>query len=645
MSGKNENEIESPEPDIPADKSNSIELIATKEVIVRPYSYNIDLVAEKEENDKYYDTKEKEAESESANFVAVTTDRTRTLEGHETSTRSTGNEDFDFHKVALETGSPALSHCSVDEEKLENMKVEDRETRQSKEIETAEDNGEDKTEGKLQVQNCQVLKLNLKLSSNKLTQVPLTPTSPVQGDCQTESIENFSPLLAESVTSSTPFEETSHPEDTVEMRRETSPRQKASLSVLRSTSETSTSSITTSTTVTTTTTQSDLAGEKEETLPASHESLAPVLSESHKVQLQGTQITGKNLEQSGLKLNTLADTETRPAETNIQEISDQHQDLNKPDNESSRLSSPCCQCCCIGDCCCNNAPSDTESDEDEESCAACFKDFFSFLPFVKVRRRTTSNSEPSKPLTPLHKEEDVVIEKTESNSNDNQEEVSMNKGKSHMATSSENKISDNGPSSPPPLELKVDVVEISEVEAVIVPEVSREKTEPKNKEPPVQQVKLKTEEAPDSEKRITPTVTPDTLQIRPVGTVTEGKKENETFSFKGIMNLFSVYKQMLLTPSQDAEEGRETPTENVVVDQTPSPVGLPQEKPAGIVTQISDPDVFERRDESDKFSVTTTSTDNLKSRGLKHKVKNWFNLRKAARKVRRRYKSRDSVRS
>ena len=623
MSGKNEDE--SPEPDIPGVQSSSIELIPTGDVIIRSH----ETVERAEKMDVELDYPE---------GVATTPTKTSTAEEENTE------------------GKTAGLHISSDDSEVENglrlKKMEDN-LSENREIETAGDTAV----GGLK---------NSKVSDSPTTLTQITPcpiittstlttrSPPDQVDNHINDTENNSTSRSSSPTFeaiSNPSSPKSCPEDPVKIGKEMSAVSRPTAPLSRSTSATTTSSITTSTTVTSADSESDLAapattsqvaGEKGETSQCTNkvspEPTFPVVSVSNKEALQVVQKPGKNLDKSDFQLKTsYTDTDANKQGSNMK-ILQPHEPL--PSQAVSEPSSPCCQCCCIGDCCCNCELSDSESEE-EDSCVPCLRDLFSMLPFVKVRRKTNSNTAQSQsptPCPPLEKQENVTEETHKDSENfDKQEVASMGGRNGQIDSTPGDRIS---PSSPTPLQLKVEVVDIAEVEAEVVPEVSRIESVPKHKEPLVKQVTTKTERVSEAEKQLQVTATPETLQLQPVATAKEGKKENETFSFKGIMNLFSVYKQMLLTPTQDEEDGRETPTENVVVDRTPSPEEPRQEKP-GIVTQISDPDVFERPDDSDISSVTTTGTN--KRRGLKQKFRNWFNLKKAAKKMRQRYKSRDSV--
>ena len=648
MSGKNEDE--SPEPDIPGVQSSSIELIPTGDVIIR--SHESDERAEKREVKLDYPER-----------VATTSTKT-----------SAAEEDLTAADTALAEllKSPDDSEAQNSQEKRED---EDRQPQlsENREIETA---GDRITTGG-QLQDDRVSDSPTTLTVTQETPCPIITTSTLTTSSLLDNVdnhindtENNSTTRSSSPTFeaiSNPSSPSSCPEDPVKIGKEMSAVSRPIAPLSRSTSATTTSSITTSTTVTSASSESNLpvtkatslneiAGERVETSQCTNkvspEPTFPVVSVSNKEVLQAAQKTGENLDQSNLQLKKFADTltDTRPTETNKQESNmniSQPQGPNKTVSEPSRSSSPCCQCCCIGDCCCNCEQSDSESDEEDEedSCAPCLRDLFSMLPFVKVRRKTNSNVAQSKsptPCPPLEKQENVTLEThKDTDIVDKQEVVSMGGGNGQIGSTSGDRIT---PSSPPLQQLQVEVEDIVEVETEVVPEVSRVENVPKHKEPLVKHVTKKTEQVSlsEEERQLQVTATPETLQLQPVATAKEGKKENETFSFKGIMNLFSVYKQMLLTPTQDGEDGRETPTENVVVDRTPSPEEPRQEKP-GIVTQISDPDVFERPDDSDISSVTTTGTN--KRRGLKQKFKNWFNLKKTARKMRNRYKSRDSGKS
>ena len=629
MSGKND---ESPEPDIPGMKSSSIELIPTGDVIIRSH-VTVEVA------------KKRDVELDYLGRVATT------------STKISPDKE-DLTAVAE---LPKSSGGSEAQKGLEKREDEDQQPElcENREIDTAT---LDTAEGEFQdgkVSDC----------SATLTQVEVTPcpiittstlaasTSQDQVHNHTNDTENNSTTRSSSPTFeaiSNPSSPTSCPEDPVQIGKEISAVSKQTEPLSRSTSATTTSSITTSTTVSSASSESNLAapattshveiaGEKVKTSQGtnkiSSEPTFPVVSVSNKEVLQTAQIPGKNLDKSDLRLKISTGTDANKQESNMNISQHQEPLPSQAVSEPSRSSSPCCQCCCIGDCCCNCEQSDSESDEEEDSCVPCLRDLFSVLPFVKVRRKTKSNiaqSQPPTPIPPVEKQENVTEEAHKDDEIvDKQEVASIDRENRLVDSIPENRIS---PSSPPPQQLKVEVVDIIEVEAEVVPEVTRVENVPKHKETQVRHVPKKSEQVSETEKQLQlqVTATPDTLQLQPVATAKEGKKENETFSFKGIMNLFSVYKQMLLTPTQDGEDGRETPTENVVVDRTPSPAEPRQEKP-GIVTQISDPDVFERQDDSDISSVTSTGTN--KRRGLKQKFKNWFNLKKAARKMRQRYKS------
>ena len=136
----------------------------------------------------------------------------------------------------------------------------------------------------------------------------------------------------------------------------------------------------------------------------------------------------------------------------------------------------------------------------------------------------------------------------------------------------------------------------------------------------------------------TPRETPETLQLQSAGPA----EWTEIFSLKGMMDKFSWYKDMLLSATQEDSGRRVTPTENVVVDRTPSPVvSLDPPGPSNVVSPISDPDVFERLDDSSTTTPTpslpvldrtTTNTTKSEKKGVKSRFKRWFNLKVAENK-------------
>jgi hypothetical protein len=372
-------------------------------------------------------------------------------------------------------------------------------------------------------------------------------------------------------------------------------------------------------------------------------------------------------------------------------------------SEPSRWSSPCCQChtCCTDTCCecCCTCHVSSEGDEgdDEVGCLAFLKDFVSVLPFVKVRKKSSVS------LGPSIKSEDVKGEQNKVE--ENVTEVPAEDQSDHQVDLRADDKSPADTNSPGLNQLDVEEVDLPDIEALEItfteaaniiestesslktasqnsgtssncsaenipvatpektPEATSEKTpeatpernsEATPEKTPVATTENNPESTPDKKLEATSDIstkaTPEKLQLQPVGPVKEAEEEeNETFSLKAIWDKLVFYKHMLISPILEEADGIATPTETVVVDPTPSPVvpndTVPTANPVqtSVNSPISDPDVFERQDSSDVFSITTTSTNKSKKKGLKQRLKRWFNFKKTAKKMRQRYKSRDSI--